>query len=84
MSLINLEEERHTATIEAKLSSANTISEALWNSKEIHKEQLEEGAQEILFLDISPFQQFLDDAIMEKTKFTRPYIYLPARHKERK
>jgi hypothetical protein len=31
---------KHTATIEAKLSSAKTISEALWNSEEGEKNRL--------------------------------------------
>lgn len=34
---VYMEENKHTATIEAKLSSAKTISEALWNAETVRE-----------------------------------------------
>ena len=37
-----MQENKHTATIEAKLSSAKTISEALWNAGIVRENRLNE------------------------------------------
>lgn len=37
ITLSKVQENKHTATIEAKLSSAKTISEALWNSETVRE-----------------------------------------------